>query len=438
VAGVVGGLTLTRRAVGQVDQGVNPDRVPGANERISIGVIGTGGRGQALLGEIIGLADAQNVEITAVCDVWKVNLEAAAAKVTERFGKVPLKATRFGELLALDDIDAVVIATPDFAHTPIMIEALKAGKDVYVEKPMSLDIDNANTALDLARKMKRVVQVGTQRRSEGRFKAFAKIGASGVLGKISRISAANNFNHPRWLRDAGDCKRADVDWDAYLFNRPNQSFDPKMLRQWHLYKLFTNGISGLWMAHLVDAAHMITGATYPRSAVAHGGTYVWKENREHTDTFHALIDYPADFLFSWGMGLANAAGTFYGVHGTCGTLDVEKGVLSGDGGAGEGKIAEATKVEPEQNENHMANWLTCLRTRQRPNADIQYGHPAHRPPPDVRPQRPAHVRRVTRARLHEVLKGWVRWHAAQGARFSPGRRGWRRRRTPGGVRGLRR
>ncbi len=374
-AGVIGG-TLTVGACSRVGtaMSVAPARVPGANERISIGIIGAGGRGQALMGEINQLAKDHNVEITAVCDVWKVNLNHTAAAVEKHYGKAPRKFTRFGDLLALDDIHAVVIATPDFAHTPILIEALKAGKDAYVEKPMSLQIANANKALDLARAAKRVVQVGTQRRSDGLHMAAAKTIATGVLGQISRVSASVDFNHPRWARNYADCKEADVDWDAYLFNRPKRPFDPKLLRRWHLYKTCTNGLSGLWMSHYVDALHMIMGVQYPASAVAHGGTYVWKEDREHCDVFHALFDYPEGFLFDWGMSLANSAGTHFSVHGTLGTLDLQTWTLSGAGGAGDKKIQESTKIEREPGESHMGNWLECLRTRRRPNADIQFGH----------------------------------------------------------------
>lgn len=350
------------------------ERRPGANERIRIGIIGTGDRGQDRMGRILDLAEEHNVEVGAVCDVWRVNLDAAAAAVSKRSNAVPYKFTKFQELLALSDIDAVVIATPDFAHTPIMIEALKAGKDVYCEKPMAIELDNANKALDLARKMQRVVQVGTQRRSDGHHKAAAKTVSTGVLGQVSRVDSANNFNHPRWLRNYDNCKQSDVDWEAYLFNRPMVDFDPRMLRQWHLYKEFTNGLSGLWMCHLIDAAAMVMGSAYPRSAVAHGGTYVWKDNRAHSDTFHALVDYPEDYLFAWGMGLANAAGTHYRICGVNGTLDLTKWTLSGDGGAGDQKIAAETRIQPEENESHMGNWLKCLRTRQRPNADIQHGH----------------------------------------------------------------
>jgi predicted dehydrogenase len=345
----------------------------GANERIRIGLIGTGSRCGAHIKSLTALKDAQNVEVGAVCDVWRPSRESAAARVEEAFGKKPFETSRFGELLARDDIDAVVIATPDFAHTPIMIEALKAGKDVYVEKPMSLTIEEATEALDLARLRDRVVQVGTQRRSEGRWKAAHDFIASGKLGQVSRISAANFFNHARWARDYSDCKAEDVDWEAYLFNRPLVPFDPRLLRQWQLFRMCTNGISGLWMAHLIDAAHAVMGSTYPNSAVALGGIYVWKDGREHTDVFHALLDYPEGYLFSWSMGLTNAAGTHYTVHGRYGTLDLEACTYSGEGGE-EGKQIEPGQLETGTDGDHMANWLECIRSRQRPTADIEYGH----------------------------------------------------------------
>lgn len=348
----------------------------GPNDRISIGCIGVGDRGYgALMQEIRGQAARHNVEISAVCDVWKPNLERAAAKAKEWFGKEPRSFTRFGDLLALKDVDAVTIATPDFAHTPIMIEALEAGKDVYVEKPMSIELAGANQALDLARKYERVVQVGTQRRSEGKFKGAAKEVATGVLGGLNRISAAMYVNQPRWARSFEDCKAADVDWDAYLLNRPKRPFDARLLRRWQMYRLGTNGLAGLWMVHYADAVHMITGSRYPTCAVAHGGRYVWDDGREHDDTFHAILEYPLGrgFLMDWAMGLGNSIGVHFTLHGTEGTMDLEAGTISAAGGQ-TGRKIEARKIKAEPDESHMGNWLGCLRTRERPNADIEYGH----------------------------------------------------------------
>ncbi|HEO70702.1 MAG TPA: Gfo/Idh/MocA family oxidoreductase [Candidatus Hydrogenedentes bacterium] len=345
----------------------------GANERIRVGLIGTGDRCGAHIKSLADLQQAHNIEVSAVCDVWRPNRESSAAAVEKAFGKKPFATSRFGEVLTRADVDAVVITTPDFSHTPIMIEALKADKDVYVEKPMALSVENANTALDLAREHERVVQVGTQRRSEGRWSAAHDLIAAGTLGTVSWISAANCFNHARWARDYANCKQEDVDWEAYLFNRPMVPFDPRLLRRWHLYKICTNGISGLWMTHLIDAACMIMGSSYPESAVAHGGNYVWKDGREHCDLFHALVDYPEGYLFDWAMNLANAAGTHYTVHGRYGTLDMESGTYSGAGGE-KGKGPEAGKLEARPDGNHMANWIECIRSRQRPVADIEFGH----------------------------------------------------------------
>ncbi len=345
---------------------------PGANDKISIGCIGVGGRGSFLMGEILGLAAKENVEITAVCDVWQKNRLAAAKRVQDKFGKEPRQFTRFNDLLALKDVDAVVIATPDFSHGPILTAALQAGKDVYIEKPMTIDLASANQALDLARANARVVQAGTQRRSEGQFKAAAKRFATGVLGQVSRVSAAMYFNESRWTRDARDCREADVDWEGFLLHLPKRPFDARLLRQWQLYRDTSNGLPGLWMTHYADAVHMVTGAKYPASAAAQGGVYVWKDGRDTSDTFHALLDYPEGFLFDWGMGLGNSAGVHFTIHGTKGTMDLEKWTLSPEGGLR--STIQAGPIAPEPNESHMGNWLQCLRSRQRPNADIQFGH----------------------------------------------------------------
>jgi predicted dehydrogenase len=345
---------------------------PGANARIAIGCIGVGGRGSALMGEIIALADQQNVQVTAVCDVWRHNREAAAKRVKDRFGAEPRQFTRFQDLLALPDVDAVTIATPDFSHGTILTAALKAGKDVYIEKPMTIDLASANEALDLARANNRVVQAGTQRRSEGRFLGAAKLFGSGVLGQVSRVSAAMYFHEARWARNLSNCQAADVDWDAFLLDLPKRPFEPKLLRQWQLYRETSNGLPGLWMTHYADAVHFVTGATYPSSAVAHGGVYVWKDGRQTSDTFHALLEYPEGFLFDWGMGLGNSAGVHFTIHGTQGTMDLEKWTVSPEGGRNSSIQAGPIPREPSQ--SHMGNWLECLRSRQRPNADIQLGH----------------------------------------------------------------
>jgi predicted dehydrogenase len=361
---------------------VKPSLVRGtqANSTLAIGVIGAGDRGSAHLKQLAGLAQQHQVKVTAICDIWQVNLQKAAERVTKAFGAAPRVFTRFDDLIANGHVDAVVIATPDYAHTPMLIAALTAGKDAYVEKPMSIDLAEANRALDLARAGNRIVQVGTQYRSHGGYTAAARELASGVLGKIHRIHAAANFNQPRWARPYADCKEADVDWQAFLFNRQPRPFDPRLLRRWQLYRDFTNGLPGLWMSHYVDAVHLMTGASYPASAVSAGGVYVWHDGREHADTFQTLLEYPEGFLFDWSMSLGNQSGTAFEVFGTKATLDVgsnyatpDRLAISADG-PGRRDSDSAQQIVADTNQDHLANWLTCLRTRERPNADIQFGH----------------------------------------------------------------
>ncbi|HEY5913536.1 MAG TPA: Gfo/Idh/MocA family oxidoreductase [Verrucomicrobiae bacterium] len=366
---------LKNAVLGSVALGTGPavaKAAAEANETIGIGCIGVGGRGSALLADILAQREKQNVKVVAVCDVWRKNREAAAKRILDKSGHAPRQFTRFDELLALKELDAVTIATPDFSHGTILVAALKAGKDVYIEKPMTIDLASANEALDLARAGQRVVQAGTQRRSEGKFKAAAALYSTGVLGQVNRVEAAMYFHEARWARNTSDCVEGDVDWPAFLMQLPNRPFDAKLLRQWQLYRDTSNGLPGLWMTHYADAVHMITGAQYPISAVAQGGVYVWKDGRDTSDTFHALLEYPGKFLFDWGMGLGNSAGVHFTIHGTKGTMDLEKWTISPEGGRG--STIEPGTIKSEADESHMGNWLQCLRTRQRPNADIQYGH----------------------------------------------------------------
>jgi predicted dehydrogenase len=360
-------------AVGSLDLG-HLARAAGA-DLPGIGLIGTGDRGTQLMKDIFAVSGQNKGSIVAVCDVWKPNREAAAAQIKRQSGREPKQFSRFQELLALPEVDAVVIATPDFSHGPILVAALEAGKDVYVEKPMTIDLASANRALDLARAKNRVVQVGTQRRSDANFRGAAKLVATGALGKINRISGAMDVNAPRWARKFDDCHEADVDWEAFCLGRIHRPFDARLLRRWQLCRDTTNGIAGLWMPHYADSVNMVTGATYPESVVSLDGLFVWHDGREHTDTFHTLVKYPEAFLFDWAMGLGNSAGIHYTVHGTQGTLDLEAWTFSTEGAANV-KPGEATitKIRGEPTVSHMENWLQCLRSRARPNADIEFGH----------------------------------------------------------------
>lgn len=340
------------------------------NDTIGIGFIGVGGRAGAHLAEILARASGDNLRVLAVCDVNRRNLDRAAGMVESKQGAKPAVTTRYPELLANADVDAVVIATPDFSHGRILNDTLAAGKDVYIEKPMTIDLDSANRALDLARQNQRVVQVGTQRRSDGHFRGAEKVLASGALGKISRASASIGFNQARWQRSNIDLTEQDVDWDAYLLDLPKRPFDPKFLLCWQLYKETSNGMPGLWMTHYADALAMVAGLTYPESGVASGGTFVWHDGREHADTFTALLTYPEGMLFDWSMNLGTSRSTHFLINGTKATLDLERWTVTADAPASaKGEAVESLRVP-----GHMENWIQCMRSRQAPAADIIYGH----------------------------------------------------------------
>lgn len=354
----------------------------GANDRIRIGLIGCGNRGNYLLRRVMENSQSYNVEIGALCDVWQVNLGRTAERLRQHQPHRPHQSTCYQELLSLKDIDAAIIATPDFAHTPILIEATRLNKDVYVEKPMATRIDHANEALDLVQEQGTIVQVGTQRRSDPRYQAAARLLRTGILGHVSEVEAAWHDSKPRWARDYDDVREEQVDWAQYLMYLPSEPFDPQRFRRWHLFEDFTVGTPGLLGSHLIDVATWFMEDPLPLTAVAHGGVYVWNDGREHADTIDCILEYPKGFLLNYSSRLGNKypipfetdrplPTTFFG---TRGTFDTESWKVEGLGG-GEGALSEPVEVPgTDGEEQHMRNWLECLRNRTTPSASIEAGY----------------------------------------------------------------
>ncbi len=363
---------MTRRAfVGAAGAAVS-SLARDVNGRIAIGVIGAGNRGQALMREIEKCSGA-NAAVVAVCDVYRPNRERAAETAARVWGTVVRQTTDYRELLDWRDIDAVVIATPDFGHSRILQHAVEAGKDAYCEKPMGVDFAEAKAAYEAVRARRQVVQIGTQRRSDGQYMAAARMIRSGMLGQITRVEISVNFQEPRWRRDYSHVQESDVAWKQFLFNRPQRPFDARRLREWQLFRDYTCGIAGLWMCHFIDTINWFMDDPYPASAVAHGGVYLWKDGRETEDVFHALLDYPKGFLVSFAMSLTNDAGNRNLWFGTKGTLDADAFTISGAGSKRPDRVASEARIEPEKTTSHMQNFLECVRTRATPRADIEAG-----------------------------------------------------------------
>jgi predicted dehydrogenase len=374
--------------------------VLGANERLRVGLIGCGGRGNYLLDETLRAASDLHVEVAGLCDVWRVNLERTAARLASRQAARPRTFARFMDLLSMPDLDAVLIATPDFAHTPILIEATKLKKDAFVEKPMATVLDHANTAMALVEANETIVQIGTQRRSDGRHQEGAKLIQSGILGKISQVEAAWHDAAPRWARDFSDVRPEDVDWDQYLMFLPKEPFSAVRFRRWHFFKDFNVGTPALLGAHLIDVGIWFMDDPLPRSAVAQGGVYVWKDGREHADTIDCVLEYPKRFILQYSTRLGNNHPVpeviFYG---TKGTFDTQSWTARGEGGGADAiktpvtvpaTSAPAAPTSTDgrsgapgglahldqrvSGEGHVRNWLECVRSRKQPNAPVEVGY----------------------------------------------------------------
>jgi predicted dehydrogenase len=373
-------------------------RILGANDRISIGHIGIGNRGRQLVQLAAGLKDAHGVEATAVCDLWSVNRERAAAAATKAYGRAPRAFPRLEDLLALKDVDAVLIATPEHSHSPILKLAVEAGKDAYVEKPMGNVLEEVRAARDAAKAAGRVVQVGTQHRSEPYPRAARELVRSGALGEVSKVEVEWNYHGPRWRGrpEVQQIREADTDWKAWLMTKPARPFDPRLYFEFRLYRDFSSGIPDQWMSHGIDLVHWFMEDSFPRSVVAHGGVFAWKDGRENPDTFQALLEYPKGFLVSYSTSFGNDAPGFTRYMGKKATLFnyggegspryelvEEKGTHEDDPGVDgrravtpvqlPGKTGTPAMGIDDMTTEHMANWLECLRSRKAPHCTVDDG-----------------------------------------------------------------
>jgi len=370
-------------------------RILGANDRISLGHIGCGRRGLGLQTIARGLK-GRNLEMTAVCDLWKVNREAAAARTESWYGRAPRSFQYMEDLLALKDVDAVLISTADFQHATHLKAVVEAGKDAYCEKPMANDLAEAKAARDAVLRSDRIVQVGTQHRSEPYQIAARELIKSGALGDVSKVEIVWNYHGPRWRgrEEVTQLREEDTDWRRWLLGKPYRPFDPRMYFEFRLYKDFSSGIADQWMSHGIDLVHYFLEDEFPRSVMASGGVFAWKDGRENPDTFQALLEYPKGFLVSYATSFGNDADSFSRIMGKNATLVniggegsprwkwvEEKGTHESDPDV---KRAEKYVTLPgddripptsisDDDLSHMTNWIECLRSRKAPNATVRHG-----------------------------------------------------------------
>jgi predicted dehydrogenase len=373
-------------------------RILGANDRIALGHIGVGNRGRGLDRIASHLKDKFNVEMTAVCDLWTMNQDRAVERNTSYYGRAPRALKTPEELLALKDVDAVYISTPEHSHSPLLKLAVEAGKDVYVEKPMGNVLAEAKAARDAVRASKHIVQVGTQHRSEPYQIAVRDTIKTGVLGDVSKVEIVWNYHGPRWRgrREVKQIREEDTNWKEWLMTKPMRPFDPQLYFEYRLYKDFSSGIVDQWMSHAIDLVHFFLDDPAPRSVVSNGGIFAWHDGRENPDTFQALFDYPKGFMVSYSTSFGNDSESFSRLMGKKSTL-----VNLGGEGSPRWKWVEEKGVHERDNDvyekrawkyvtlpgddaipptgigdndfSHMTNWFECLRSRQQPNATVENG-----------------------------------------------------------------
>ncbi len=389
-------------------------RIVGANDRISLGHIGVGNRGRELASIAADLKGSHKVELTAVCDLWKVNLARAVEKTEQMFARTPRPFQYCEDLLNLKDVDAVIISTADFQHAPILKLAAEAGKDAYCEKPMANVLEEARAARDAVKSRNLIVQIGTQHRSEPYQIAAGDWIAAGAVGPIGKVEIVWNFHGPRWhgRPEVKQIREEETDWRKWLLNKPYRPFDPRAYFEFRLYHEFSSGIAGQWMSHGIDMVHHLLDDHFPKSAVAHGGVYSWPDGRETPDTFQALLEYPKGFLVSYSTSFGNDSDSSTRIMGKKATL-----INVGGEGSRRWKLVEErgthesnpflrrpeklmkldddklrTMRLPERlmtgaiektlgplpftsdrNPTHMKNWFDCLRTRNQPNATVDHG-----------------------------------------------------------------
>jgi predicted dehydrogenase len=347
-----------------------------ANDRIRVGVIGTGGRARGLMTLLNKLPGN---EMVAVCDVYEPRLLQAAEIAGANAGTF----TDYRRILDDRQIDAVVIGTPDHWHKSIALDAVAAGKDVYVEKPVSHDIGEGAEMVKAIEASKQIVQTGTQQRSWDHWVLGKQIVDSGRLGQIT-------FVQTYWYQHAtaGNYRAVSLDkldWKRWLGPAPDQPFRPERFYQWRHFWDFGGGCLTDLMTHWIDVVHWYMDVEAPLSAAAAGHNYnikLW----EAPDTVTATLEFPRNFMTAYlGTYVSKVDDGGLEFRGDKGTLKIDRARLAfyrDDAAWAPGTHTPEPEIFVRSSGDgtltHLANWLDCIRTRKTPNAHIRVGHQAAR------------------------------------------------------------
>lgn len=382
-------------------------RIIGANDRVRVGVAAFSDRFKdTLLPCFLNHNQELNFDIVGLSDLWSYRRELGLAHLKEKIGHDIQSCRNNEELYEIKDLDAVIISTADFQHALHTVEAVKAGCDAYVEKPFAETMADAKAALKAVKESNKIVQIGSQRRSGQNYNAAAKFIQEGKFGPITAVDLVWNVNQPgRWRRPAllEKLRQEDTDWKRFLINRPVEAWDPRKYLEYRLFWPYSSGMPGQWMSHQIDTVHWFSQLKHPRSVVANGGIYTWKDGRKNWDTMVAVFDYGDEkgkdgFQVTFTSRMQNSVGDVGEVYySNGGELNLITNKVSAKGGLGEKEAAamgmkanllapydlsaNAIKVATGSNTGgdaltsaHMRNWMECVRSRKTPNAPVEAGY----------------------------------------------------------------
>ncbi|HTD95145.1 MAG TPA: Gfo/Idh/MocA family oxidoreductase [Chitinophagaceae bacterium] len=379
----------------------------GSNDRVRVGVVGFSDRHKSShIPCFMNHYKELNFDVVAVSDIWNRRREEGAGVWKEKMQHDIIACRNNEEMYDKKLVDAVFISTADFQHARHAIEAVKAGCDAYVEKPFAETMEDNRAALKAIKATDRIVQIGSQRRSGANYHAADDFIKSGKFGPITMVELSWNVSQPgRWRRPGlpEQLKEADTDWKRFIMNRPFEAFDSRKYLEFRLFWPYSSGLPGQWMSHQIDTVHWFSGLTHPRSVVANGGIYMWKDGRRNWDTVTAVFDYgPANDLSS-GFQVNFASRMHNGeekpaeiYYSNGGELNLNTNTVSSEGGLIK-KFADEMKMQPnllsEQSlsavekvvtsantggdkltSNHIRNWMECVRSRKQPHAPVEAGY----------------------------------------------------------------
>lgn len=354
----------------------------GANDKVNLGVIGCGGRGYYLMERAYKGSEGRFI-ITSVCDAFGPRIERAKERVKTMGGNEAKGFGDYHDILKDPSVDAVIIATPEHLHHSMAIAALRAGKNIYLEKPLAKTVEQGYEIIAEAEKAKKVVQVGTQNRSNELYKKAKEMVGQGMIGDCHYVRAFWYRNtlpdNPAWRYEIpADASEENTDWKAFLGPAPRRPFDKRRFYQWRLYWDYSSGISTDLLVHQTDITNFVLSKNVPLTCMSSGGIYRWTDpgdDREVPDTLSALYEYPAEkFHLNYSCYFGNEnygyGEQFCGNEGTIEVNSRSRLLFTPEKFRGKAPASVAARkpldIQPPPSvdnravEAHIANWLDAI------------------------------------------------------------------------------